>query len=240
MKVLGRNTLAAALVAALAPAATAAWSPALASDHQDTPEVEINPRCDINDVYAFPSSADPSRICLIMTTSSPLTPGASANASFDPDKLYQIKIDNTGDAVEDLVFQFTFDGSGSTQDVTVRGPVAPVTTGKANKLIPTDSKLAGKINTILGSASAVQAFCGVKDDPFFIDLEQFFRLVPDRRPSRGALSAFNPIDPPSWRDPAPDYVAGYNCLAIAVELPEALLTGTRANGEIGVWGTISR
>ena len=26
---------------------------ALASDHQDTPEVELNPKCDINDVYAF-------------------------------------------------------------------------------------------------------------------------------------------------------------------------------------------
>src|SRR2546430_14762928 len=30
-----------------------------ASDHQDTPEVELNPRMDINDLYAFPgSSAD--------------------------------------------------------------------------------------------------------------------------------------------------------------------------------------
>lgn len=43
----------------------------LASDHQDTPEVEINPRMDINDVYAFPgASAD--RITLVMTTSSPI------------------------------------------------------------------------------------------------------------------------------------------------------------------------
>ena len=28
----------------------------LASDHQDTPEVELNPRMDINDVFAFPGS----------------------------------------------------------------------------------------------------------------------------------------------------------------------------------------
>src|SRR5688572_18904545 len=77
----------------------------LASDHQDTPEVELNPRMDINDVYAFPgSSAD--RIVLVMTTSSPI---AGQSASFDSDLLYQFKIDNTGDAVEDLVIQATFD-----------------------------------------------------------------------------------------------------------------------------------
>lgn len=95
-----------------------------ASDHQDTPEVELNPRMDINDVYAFPgSSAD--RIALILTTSSPI---AGTSASFDPDLLYQLKVDNSGDAIEDLVFQVTFDGGvGSAQRYTVRGPVcAPI------------------------------------------------------------------------------------------------------------------
>ncbi len=84
----------------------------LASDHQDTPEVELNPRMDINDVYVFPGSAA-DRIVLAVTTSSPI---AGQNASFDPNLLYQIKIDNTGDAVEDLVFQITFNGgTGATQ-----------------------------------------------------------------------------------------------------------------------------
>ena len=93
----------------------------LASDHQDTPEVELHPRLDINDVYAFPgSNAD--RIALVLTTSSPLTPAASVGAAFDPDILYQIKVDNTGDGVEDLVLQFTFDGEGTGQTVTMRGP----------------------------------------------------------------------------------------------------------------------
>ena len=55
----------------------------LASDHQDTPEVELSPRMDINDVYAFPgASAD--RIVLVMTTSSPITPAQGATAGFDP------------------------------------------------------------------------------------------------------------------------------------------------------------
>jgi hypothetical protein len=43
----------------------------LASDHQDTPEVELHPRLDINDVYAFPG-ANPDRVVLAVTTCSPL------------------------------------------------------------------------------------------------------------------------------------------------------------------------
>ena len=54
-----------------------------ASDHQDTPEVELNPRSDINDVYAFPgSSAD--RIALIMTTSSPIAGPAGSEGRSAP------------------------------------------------------------------------------------------------------------------------------------------------------------
>ena len=62
-----RATRVVALVAAVGSIGVA--GAVYASDHQDTPEVELNPRMDINDVYAFPgSSAD--RIALIMTTSS--------------------------------------------------------------------------------------------------------------------------------------------------------------------------
>ena len=54
----------------------------LASDHQDTPEVELSPRMDVNDVYAF-RGASADRIVLAMTTSSPITPAQSAGAAFD-------------------------------------------------------------------------------------------------------------------------------------------------------------
>ena len=98
-------------LAALAVVVTTAGV-VLASDHQDTPELELNPRLDVNDVYAFPG-ANPDRLVLAVTTSSPLTPAGSVGATFDPGQLYQIKIDNTGDAVEDLVLQFTFDAAPS-------------------------------------------------------------------------------------------------------------------------------
>jgi len=212
-----------------------------ASDHQDTPEVELSPRMDINDVYAFPgASAD--RIVLVLTTSSPITPAQSASASFDPNLLYQLKIDNTGDGVEDRVLQFTFTGTGANQQIQVRGPVAPAAVGMINNVVDASPSLTGAVNSTLGSATGLQVFAGLRDDPFFLDLEQFFRIVPDRKPVSGPLSQLPETPSASaWRPvgQAVDYLRGINTLAIVVELPVSMLT---AGGQpkIGVWGTISR
>lgn len=209
-----------------------------ASDHQDTPEVELNPRSDINDVYAFPgSSAD--RIALVMTTSSPI---AGTNASFDPNLLYQLKIDNTGDAVEDKVFQITFDeGVGAAQKYTIRGPVSPTMTGTKNTLITTGDVITGTVGSSAGSATATQVFAGVRADPFVIDLEQFFNIIPDRRPSTGSLSVQNGPAAGSFRSPGVDFLKPFNALAIVIELPKSLLqSSTAADAKFGVWGTISR
>lgn len=216
---------------------------ALASDHQDTPEVELSPRLDINDVYVFPGSSS-DRLVLAVTTSSPLTPAASADASFDPDVLYQIKVDNTGDAVEDLVIQFTFAGTGRGQRVAMRGPVAPERTGRRTTLVDATPTISGAVNTELGSASGVQLFAGLREDPFFIDLEQFFKIIPDRAPVQGPLSKIGPKPEASaFRDPGIDFLAGINALAIVVELPEAMLLPPGGGGtdpQIGVWATTSR
>ena len=212
-----------------------------ASDHQDTPEVELSPRMDINDVYAFPGST-PDRIALVLTTSSPITPAQSSGASFDSNLLYQVKIDNTGDGVEDKVIQVTFSGTGTSQQVTVRGPVAPAQTGTMNTLVSGNAAVTGVVNTNLGSATGVQAFAGIRDDPFFLDLEQFFRIVPDRKPVSGALSQLPDQPSASAFRPAGqavDYLRGINTLAIVLEMPATMLTDG-GNKKIGVWGTISR
>lgn len=228
----------AALVAAGVMAVGVTTQRVLASDHQDTPEVELNPRMDINDVYAFPgSSAD--RIALVMTTSSPI---AGQSASFDPNLLYQFKVDNTGDAVEDLVFQVTFDeGTGANQKFTVRGPVAPAMTGTKATLITSGPVVTGTVGSIAGTSGGTQVFTGLKADPFVIDLEQFFNILPDRRPSTGPLAGPATPSASAFRSPGVDFVKPFNALAIAIELPKSqLLTSTDANAKIGVWGTISR
>jgi uncharacterized protein DUF4331 len=209
----------------------------LASDHQDTPEVELNPRMDINDVFAFPGSgAD--RIALAMTTSSPIQ---GTSASFDNNLLYQFRIDNSGDAIEDRVIQVTFSGSGANQTVTVRGPIAPGMTGMRSTLVDDPQAISGLVGQTLGSASGVQVFTGLRDDPFFIDLEQFFKIVPDRRPSTGPLSQPQTQTATSFRSPGIDFLRTYNALAIVVEVPKSMLTSaTGADANIGIWGTVSR
>lgn len=209
----------------------------LASDHQDTPEVELNQTMDINDVYAFPGST-PGSIVLAMTTASPITPGTAL--AFNPNLLYQIKIDNTGDGVEDKVLQITFDGTGSEQQVHVRGPVTPEQTGTMNSLVTSGREIVGAVNATITDPSGVQLFAGLRDDPFWIDLEQFFRIIPDRKPVSGTLSML-PDTPTasSWRDPGTDFLAGLNALAIVIELPTEELTNG-GDARIGVWGTISR
>jgi Domain of unknown function (DUF4331) len=237
-RILTRSRYLSIVFAAGIAASVAGIGTLLASDHWDTPEVELNPRMDINDVYAFPgSSAD--RVALVLTTSSPI---AGQIASFDPNLLYQIKIDNGGDANEDLVFQITFNsGEGSAQQVRVVGPVAPTTSGTANTLVNSSTAVEGAVNSILGSATGVQVFAGLRADPFFMDFEQFFNIIPDRRPSTGVLSTQSGPAQSSFRNPGVDLLRPFNALAIVIELPKSMLvSSTATDAKFGVWATISR
>ena len=251
-----RRGAAAVLLVAGSVATAAGIRQAVGSDHQDTPEVELSPRLDINDVYAFPgSTAD--RIVLVMTTQSPISAANTAAARFDPNALYQIKIDNTGDAIEDLVLQFQFDEvQGGGQEVGMFGPIAPTTRGTLNRVAKGTPDIRGAMGGTLSTgtgATQVQLFTGPRDDPFYIDLEQFFRILPDRRPSRGEASmitggatAFRPVN---TANPGPfdarfgnarDFLMGFNSMAIVVELPESALRSAAGGNNIGVWATVSR
>jgi hypothetical protein len=241
----GRGRLVPALVGVGLIAGLATGGRLLASDHQDTPEVELSQRYDVNDVYAFPA-ATPGRIVLVLGTASPITPAGTPSFTFGTkdQELYQIKVDNTGDAVEDLVFQMTFTGTAGHQRVTLHGPIKPNQTGPANSLISGKKTLSGPVNEVLGSATGIQLFAGPRDDPFFIDLEQFFRIIPDRKPVTGPLSQLpNTPTASSFRSAgdARDYVRGFNDMAIVIELPASMLAADPQHpGKFGVWGTTSR
>jgi hypothetical protein len=213
-----------------------------ASDHQDNPLVELNPAMDMTDVYAFPGATS-DRTVLVLNSWAFLTPGQTASASFDPNLLYQFKIDNTGDAKEDRVIQVTFKGTAPNQTVEVRGPVAPPVLGTMmNQVANVDPTVTGAVGQVLGSPTGIQVFAGPREEPFFIDLEQFFRIIPDRKPSTGALSALpDAASASSFRSTsaAVDFTKGFNVMSIVVEIPTAQLT-QGGNAKIGVWGTISR
>jgi hypothetical protein len=229
---------------AIAAGSVVAMRAVVASDHQDTPLVELSPRYDVNDVYAFPAPGSPSRTVLVLSTSSPITPAQTPSFTFGTkdQELYQIKIDNTGDAQEDLVFQITFTGKAGKQKVTLRGPVKPNSVGTMNTLVG-GKQIKGYTNTVI-DANGIKLFAGPRDDPFFIDLETFFRILPDRRPEAGPLSTITQ-GPLTFRDaggsnPAVDYLRGFNDLAIVIELPTSAIANPATNGRFGVWATTSQ
>ncbi len=213
----------------------------MASDHQDTPLVELSPRFDVNDVYAFPAPGNSSRTVLVLGTSSPITPAQTPSFTFGTkdQELYQIKIDNTGDAREDLVFQLTFTGKAGKQKVTLRGPMAPNSVGTMNTLVG-GKKIKGYTNTVIES-DGIKLFAGPRDDPFFIDLEQFFRILPDRKPENGPLSTIQQ-GPLTFRPAgqAVDFLRGINDMAIVIELPTSMIANSATSGRYGVWATTSR
>jgi hypothetical protein len=229
-----------AAIALVVASAVGGVGVALASDHQDTPDVELNPEMDMTDLYVFPSPTA-GRVVLVMNSWGVLSPAETPSTYFDPNILYQFKIDNDHDGIEDKVIQVTFNGASANQSVEVRGPVAPPVAGAMGNTVSTAAAVVtGATRASIGSASGMQVYAGPRDDPFFIDLEQFFRIIPDRKPVTGALSQLPDTPTASaWRTPGIDFLTGFNVLSIIIELPVSDLTGS-AGANFGVWATISR
>ena len=225
------------------------------SDHAGTVEsIANNFRADLTDLHIFPGRAGVGQgrsVVLAMSVRGLIPAGGSD--FFDPDVLYQFKIDTNGDNVEDQVIQATFGAKGAGQQVRIAGPVAPSTPGSTVNVFEANAVSTGTfgnqftINT--GQPTQGLAFAGLRSDPFFIDLDRLLitksatdppAILPDRGVAPGLADP--PNDPNeakslSWRAPgqAVDFLANSNVLAIVVEVPRASL----GNGKIGVWITTS-
>src|SRR5881409_2296430 len=159
-RIIGRGRRVLALLAALGVVGFAGVRAARASDHQDNPLVELNPAMDMSDFYAF-TGATADRIVMVLNSRPLLTPAQTASTSFDPNLLYQFKIDNTGDAKEDRVIQVTFKGTAPNQTVEVRGTVAPPVLGTMmNQVANVDPVVTGAVGQVLGSPTGIQVFAG--------------------------------------------------------------------------------
>jgi Domain of unknown function (DUF4331) len=218
---------------------------AVSSDHADTPEIATSPGTDITDVFMFPSAENPNNVVLAMTVSPLIAAGQSTTRSFDPNVLYQFKIDNTGDSVEDLVIQAKFDnGSSTNQIASIVGPSAPRMKGTQSMALSFSDS--GNVGSTFTTGNGMRVFTGPREDPFFFDLEQFFTILPDRA---------SPLDPTkiqpvgeeskpratAWRPvaTAKDFLKDLNVLAIVVEVPKSAIKGT-GDGKVRLWCTTSK
>jgi hypothetical protein len=224
----------AAVGAALAAAVVVGTiGPARPADHRDAPAINEDSRADLNDVYAFVNPNN-GNVVLAMTVNPFVVPGA-LGVAFSPGVLYQFKIDNTGDAREDLVIDATFTEVPN-QAFAVTLPHAVVSSDLiprraglgVGRVVPTPpAVVTGPANGTVVGASGIRVFAGLTDDPFFFDGVFVLRLL-------GNLPGG-----PVARAPGIDLFQGLNVSTLAVEVPPTLLRGSTGN-VIRIWGATLR
>lgn len=202
---------AAACAAATVLLATGASGPATGADHQEAPGTRVDPAADIADLYAWHDTAA-NRLTVALTYDGLQAPGPRARGTFEENVYYVFHLDNDGDFLSDLmvVAYFMDTGKGLPDLVVADLPGA-------------DGPVSARVGTIREVAGGQRIFAGLRDDPFFFDLEGFLTTL-----QTGTLS-FNGMR---------DSVAGLNASAIVLEMDlAAALDGGSA---LNLWATTSR
>ncbi len=106
------------------------------SSHREAPEISKDPVADNTDIYAFVSPDDPDFVTLI-TNYIPLQgPAGGPNFfEFGDDVLYEIHIDNDGDAKPNITYQFRFTTRNRSDDTFLynTGPITRSTAPNWNR-----------------------------------------------------------------------------------------------------------
>ncbi|GAC1377735.1 MAG: DUF4331 domain-containing protein [Acidimicrobiales bacterium] len=106
-----------------------AGSPALASSHREAPLISQDPIADNTDVYAFKDPNDPKMVDIIANYIGLEDPAGGPNFTrFGDDVMYEIHINNTGDATDQITYQFRF------KTVTANGGTFLYNTGPVKSL----------------------------------------------------------------------------------------------------------
>lgn len=189
-----------------------------AADHLDAPIVREDGRMDINDVYAFKKGQNTVLVMTVNPAAGVLSPTTLRSV---PGSRYEFAIDNDGDLEEDLILR-------------VRAG-QPRRNGKQQVQLYWEDLDAGTQRRIgvgsndrnLSLRNGGQFYVGLRDDPFFFDLQAFRDVVG----GAGGSRAFCDAD-------TVDFFAGLNATAIVVEVPSSSLDSD--DGVINVWARTIR
>lgn len=248
-------------------AASLLASSAFASSHREAPLIAADPNADNVDTYAFVSPDVPNTVTIIANYIPLEEPAGGPNFNkFGDDVLYEIHVDNNGDARSDIDYQFTF-------QTTTRNPNTFLyNTGPITSLDDTDWNIRqryslvavrGHQTTNLGANLPTPPVnIGPASTPNYESLaESAIATLP------GGIKTFcGQRDDPFWVDlggvfdlltirvlpgdtgGGVDGVGGYNTHTIAMQIPTQLLTrdgqvpsgASDPDAVIGVWATASR
>jgi hypothetical protein len=214
-----------AIAALIAIIAVIGMAPAVldAADHLDAPGL-MSPggdaRFDINDLYVFEGQRRSNTV--LAATVNPVATGDSSFLTLK-DGAYFLRVDNNGDAVEDVTYSVKFldtrrDGS---QLVFVREA-----RGKDARSDSPEGRIigVGRTGDTIRLRGGGKLFAGLRSDPFFFDLGGFLGTVEGANNGRMLNDGMES-----------DFFAELNTLAIVLEVDDDEL-----GSNIGVWATTSR
>ena len=113
----------------------ASGGPAQASSHREAPLISQDATADNTDVYAFRDANDPTKLNIIANFIGLEDPAAGPNfVRFGDDVLYEIHINNTGDATDQITYQFRFNTTVANPNTFLYnvGPIASPTDPNLN------------------------------------------------------------------------------------------------------------
>ncbi len=238
-----------------------------ASSHREAPLISGDPLADNTDVYAFVSPVNSDRVTLIANFIPLEAPYGGPNFfKFDDNVLYEIMVDNDGDAVEDVTFQFRFhtDVRNPNTFLYNTGTITSLDSATWNvrqfyDVTRIDGPRRTGNATVLGTNLRTPPVnVGLRSTPNYDALaaaavnqlpngSQVFAGQRDD-PFFVDLNVFDLLAVPPADTNNSDSLAGFNVHTIAIEVPITSLThnGSRpasasdANAVIGVWSTASR
>jgi hypothetical protein len=241
--------------------------PGSASSHREAPLISQDPLADNTDVYAFVSPASPDKVTLISNFIPLQLPASGPNFwKFDDNVLYEIMVDNDGDAVEDITFQFEFRTEVRNQNTFLYN------TGVITSLDDTDwnvrqfydviridgPRRTGRRTVLAEDVPSPPVNVGTRSLPNYDmvaadairALDDGVQVFAGQRDEGFYvnLGVFDLLGVPPADFNNPDSTAGLNVHSIAIEVPVSMLTRNRrrpesasdANAVIGVWSTASR
>lgn len=228
-------------IAATVTIASLATAPkALAADHLDGPAATMDPTADITDVYGFMSGTN----TVLVLNVAPIATGASKFS----DKIQYVLHTESTDA---------FGAPGQQQDIIATFDADQ----KISLWIGNDVYLTGDASATAGLTSAdgkVKVFAGLRDDPFFFNLDGFNDVATLVTAAAPGLT-FDPAGCPAIdmatsgvvvnklkTDPkstppggAPkDFFANLNVLSIVIQVDKTLLN--KGGPLLAVWGSTNK
>ena len=208
-------------IAAMAAVLVGGFGPTSGADHGDAPLAKANHPEDLADVYAFAGGGS-GTVVLAMTVNPLTMPGDTP--TFDSAGLYQFRIDNNGDAVPDVTYNVTFSAADSSgqQTATVKkatGSAADTLASSGSTLI-SGKTTAGTNAPVVTSSGNTKLFAGLRDDPFFFDLNAF----------KAGLA---------FRNPGNNFFKGLNVSGIVLEVPATDFERSGSTSA-GVWAVTSK